>query len=204
MGSNVVLPRLTAFSSCLKSLQTTSTTSAVPPHWACKFGEKVQKRKSIANWGTEGKMILKIELHLSIGSCVLLRKHPVRDLVSVKCLRQVCVNNHIHTDTRTVQHNTCSRRQHTELVLDLSSVMKPIRIILCTDEDSTASCSFTHSERKTFHICVDLHHILKLIYWKSIMKKVSTYHVLYYLNFLFYFLSMIWFLESFGSWSPSH
>lgn len=71
--------------------------------------------------------------------------------------------------------------------------MKPIRIILCTDEDSTASCSFTRSQRTTVHTWVDLHQRLKWIYWKSIIKNVSIYCVLYYFFFFnFYQWSDFW------------
>lgn len=58
--------------------------------------------------------------------------------VSVKCLTQVRAHTHVHTQTQGQWANTCSLRQHTEPVWYLSSLIKPVRMILCTDEDSFA------------------------------------------------------------------
>lgn len=77
------------------------------------------------------------------------RKHQTE----VRTHTQVCA--HTRKCARTHKH---SLRQRTELVLDLSPLIKPIRIILCTDEGNRtrAVLSPPHTRTHIFIYCI--HH----------------------------------------------
>lgn len=136
MGSNVVLQHRTAFSSRLKSVQLHPALQRCRLIGLVSLGENNTGRKKIytklRHWGRNYTTNRATSVHL------LIRKHPVMEPVSVKRLTQVCTHTRIQKLTHRQRANTCSLRQHTELVLDLSSLIKPIRMILCTDEDNLA------------------------------------------------------------------
>lgn len=73
-------------------------------------------------------------------SGLLHRKHSMRDLVSRKHQTEV--------RTHTLPQ---SLRQRTELVLDLSPLIKPIRIILCTDEGNLTRAILSRPHRHVQH-----------------------------------------------------